>query len=273
MINKWNNAKDLVYICAFNHTNSMPEKAKINQLLTILPKGAVILSSWLTSNGYSHELQQRYRKSGWLSSIGKGAMVRTGDSLRLTAAVAALQQSGVPVHIGGRSALSLLGFAQYVELAAQQTTLFAGRAVKLPEWLKKNHWDAEPSMYHMSLFDTGTGLVDYRDGEIMLKISGAARAMMECIALCPERFLLSEAYELMEGLNALRPMQVQELLEQCKSIKTKRLFLYFAEKANHAWLKYVDTGSVDLGSGKRSIVPNGVLTSKYELIITRELAE
>ncbi|NEW84015.1 MAG: hypothetical protein GZ094_16835 [Mariniphaga sp.] len=140
-------------------------------------------------------------------------------------------------------------------------------SVKLPEWLKMNHWDAEPVLYHTSLFDTCAGLVDYRDREITLKISGTARAMMECLALSPERFALSEAYELMEGLNALRPMQVQELLEQCKSIKTKRLFLYFAEKANHAWLKYVDTTSVDLGSGKRIIVTNGALTSKYELLL------
>ena len=252
----------------------MTNDAKINQLLTMLPRGAVVLSSWLSSQGYSHGLQQRYRKSGWFTSIGKGAMVRTGDRLQLSAAIAALQhQSGISVHIGGRSALSMLGYAQYIELNVKQTTLFALRSVKLPEWLKNNHWDTEPVLYHSTLFKTEAGLVDYTEAEIKLKISGAARAIMECLSLCPDRFALTEAYELMEGLNMLRPQQVQELLEQCNSIKTKRLFLYFAEKANHSWLSYIDIKSVNLGSGKRSLVQNGALSSKYELIIPKELID
>lgn len=42
-------------------------------------------------------------------------------------------------------------------------------------------------------------------------------------------------FELMEGLNNLRPNQVQDLLEKCESVKVKRLFLYLAEKAGHEW--------------------------------------
>jgi len=33
---------------------------------------------------------------------------------------------------------------------------------------------------------------------------------------------------LLEGLMSLRPDLVQELLESCRSVKAKRLFLYFA---------------------------------------------
>jgi len=249
----------------------MPEGSKINYLLSELPKGAVVLSSWLSSRGYSHELLQRYRNSGWFTSIGRGAMVRTGDHLQLIAAVAALQQSGVSVHIGGRSALGLQGYAHYIEVNVVKTTLFVRGGVKLPEWLKNNRWDTEPDVYHSTLFKADVGMVDYTEGEIKLKISGAARAIMECLSLCPARFSLPEAYELMEGLNRFRPPQVQELLEQCSSIKTKRLFLHFAEKLNHAWLKYVDTKSVDLGSGKRSLVKNGALTAKYDLVLPKEL--
>lgn len=254
-----------------NNTNSMPGDVKINQLLSELPKGAVVLSSWLSSRGYSYELQQRYRKSGWFTSIGRGAMIRTGDRLQLTAAVAALQQSGVSVYISGRSALGLLGYAHYLEVNVEKITLFVAAGVKFPDWFKNNQWDSEPDVYHSSLFNTDVGLVDYSEGEIKVKISGAARAIMECLSLCPDRFSLSEAYELMEGLNGLRPLQVQELLQLCNSIKTKRLFLHFAEKLNHAWLKYVDTKSIDLGSGKRSLVKNGALTAKYNLVLPREL--
>jgi hypothetical protein len=52
-------------------------KTKINTLIQSLPRGTVLLLSWLLSQGYSYELQQCYRKSGWLKSTGKGAMLKS----------------------------------------------------------------------------------------------------------------------------------------------------------------------------------------------------
>ena len=95
---------------------------------------------------------------------------------------------------------------------------------------------------------------------------------MECLALSPDNFPLSESFELMEGLASLRPAKVQELLESCKSVKVKRLFLHFAEKTNHSWVKYLDISKIDLGVGNRSLVESGVLISKYKLVLPRELA-
>jgi hypothetical protein len=37
------------------------EQSKINKLMQEVPKGLVLLSTWLRSEGYSYELQQRYR--------------------------------------------------------------------------------------------------------------------------------------------------------------------------------------------------------------------
>ena len=104
-----------------------------------------------------------------------------------------------------------------------------------------------------------------------MKISNPARAIMECLALCPDKFSLRESFELIEGLGALRPAKIQELLENCKSVKTKRLFLYFAEKANHSWFKYLDISKINLGSGNRSLTESGVLVSKYKLVLPKEL--
>ena len=106
---------------------------KINQLLQDIPAGVVLLSSWLSAQGYSYELQQRYRKGGWLTSIGNGAMKRAGDSITLVGAIYSLQnQAGMLLHIGGRTAMGLLGFAHYLELNPKETLLFAARGVKLP---------------------------------------------------------------------------------------------------------------------------------------------
>jgi hypothetical protein len=115
-------------------------------------------------------------------------------------------------------------------------------------------------------------MTDFQDGELTMKISNPARAIMECLALCPDKFPLSESFELMEGLGSLRPVKVQELLESCKSLKAKRLFLYFAEKATHGWFKQLDISKVDIGVGKRSLVESGVFVSKYKLVLPNELA-
>lgn len=249
-------------------------RSKINKLIQEYPKGLVLLPSWLVSKGYSYELQQQYRKGGWLKSIGKGAMLKSEDSPLLVGALATLQsQAEINIHLGGRSALELHGKSHYLQLVTTEATLFAPSRVKLPVWFTSNQWDTEYKLFKMSLFKIdNVGLVEHMESGIEMKISSAGRAMMECLSLCPHDFALTEAYELMEGLTTLRPKQVQELLEECKSIKVNRLFLYFAERAGHSWFKYIDKANIDLGSGNRSLVSNGVLIPKYQLVLPKELA-
>lgn len=268
-----------VYLCRGIYTNSMtnlPEinQTKISKLIQDSPKGLVLLSFWLVSKGYSYELQQRYRKGGWLKSIGKGAMLKSGDPFMLSGAISALQsQSNINIHFGGRSALELQGNTHYLQLSSPEFTLFVPGRTELPSWLNGNKWDSDYKVFKMGILkDDMLGLTTYRDGEMEINISNSTRAMLECLALTPNEFSLTEAYELMEGLSTLRPKQVQELLEDCKSIKVKRLFLYFAKRAGHSWFKYIDKAKIDLGSGNRSLVSNGVLIPEYKLVLPKELA-
>lgn len=253
----------------------MDSKTKINSLIQSLPKGSVVLPSWLLSKGYSYELQQSYRRSGWFKSIGKGAMLKSGDTLILAGALSTLQGiENLNIHIGGRSALELQGLAHYLQLNSQETTLYINGRKKIPLWFTENYWNTKIIIFRLTLFEDETmGMIDFRDGELTYKISNPARAMMECLALCPDKFSLSECFELMEGLNSLRPSKIQELLENCKSIKVKRLFLYFAEKINHDWFKYLDICKIELGVGNRSLVGSGVLVPKYKLVLPKELVK
>jgi hypothetical protein len=249
---------------------------KINRLIQTLPRGLVLLSPWLVSEGYSYELQQRYRKSGWFRSIGKGAMLRIGDAFILSGAVSALQtQAQISIHIGGRSALSLHGLSHYLQINPVETTLFIAGKSLLPIWFTNNNWDTEIKLFRVSLFENEEiGLTDYQENELKLKISGAVRAVMECCFLSPNQFPLSELDELIDGLTTLRPAQIQPLLEQCKSVKVKRLFLYFAEKAGHAWFKYIDTTKIDLGAGVRSLAADkGTFVAKYQLVLPKDLSK
>lgn len=183
------------------------------------------------------------------------------------------KQGGLEIHVGGRTALGLLGQAHYLELNIKTVQLFAPRRTVLPVWFKNHDWGLKPELYNTNFLPAALGLVDVEHKLFTVKVSGAARAVMECLYLAPEKFDLIESYQIIEGLGTLRPAVVQHLLEQCTSVKVKRLFLYLAEKAGHAWLKHLDRSGVDFGSGKRSIAPGGVYVPKYEIIVPKELAQ
>jgi hypothetical protein len=255
-------------------TNSLEKEQKINRLLHSQPSGAVYLSSWLTENGFSTQLLNRYKKSHWLYSIGRGAWMRVGEQPTYEGAIYALQQQAESsVHIGGKTALSLLGKAHYLELSTQQITLFGDSKEKLPTWFTKYSWGVKVNYFSSSFLPAKAGLQILELSNFGLQISNPTRALLECLYLAPKKQKLVECYEIMEGLNNLRPKQVQELLEQCTSIKVKRLFLYMAEKSNHNWFKYINMEKIDTGKGKRSLVKDGVYIAEYGITVPKELAE
>ena len=101
-------------------------------------------------------------------------------------------------------------------------------------------------------------------------ISAPERAIFEVLHLVPQEQGFEEARLLMEGLTGLRPKLVQTLLEQCRSIKVKRLFLHLAQRCNHAWVKKLDLKRIKLGSGNRVIVPGGRFDPQYRITVERE---
>lgn len=253
---------------------STERPTKINQLLTSQPYGIVFQSDWLSSQGYNHDLQKSYRKGKWLRSIGTGAMSRTGDSVSYEGAVFALQkQTHSSVHPGGKTALSLLGKAHYLEMSTKKVTLFGASSERLPKWFIEYDWGVSIDYYPTSFLPARLGITEVGLSTFSIGVSGAARALMECLYLAPGKQDLAECYEVMEGLNNLVPDEVQALLEACRSIKVTRLFLYLAEKAGHQWFQSLDPEKFHLGRGKRSIVKGGVYINKYQITVPKELEE
>jgi hypothetical protein len=262
----------MVYLLHYFSTMNTVRESKINRLLQLVPKETVLLSSWLTEKGYSSELQKVYRNSNWLESIGTGAMVRKGDRVSYEGAVWALQnQQNSSIHPGGRTALSLLGKAHYLELAPTSVSLFGSINEKLPAWFRNYDWGVNFNYFGTNFLPVKTGLTELETKHFSFKVSDPARAMMECLYLVPNKQFLLECYEIMEGLTTLRPSTVQQLLVACKSVKVKRLFLYLAEKADHSWFKYINIEDIDLGKGKRSIIPGGTYNAKYKITVDKDL--
>ncbi|TQV84740.1 hypothetical protein FKG94_04250 [Exilibacterium tricleocarpae] len=249
------------------------------KLMSLHKPGTLCLASWLKKQGISYDLQKYYRRAGWLAPFGRGAYKRPGDHVEWEGGVYALkEQAGLQVHVGGLTALTKQGSNQYMRFGEETAFLFTPLKVKFPAWFSTHDWGARIEHVKTGFLPEELGIGDVikmglasPSSPFNLKISGPERAILECLYLAPKFHSLEEIYEILEGLVNLRPKVVQGLLEDCRSVKVKRLFLYMADKASHKWLKYVETGGISLGEGDRVIVPNGTYVAKYKISIPKEL--
>ena len=141
----------------------------------------------------------------------------------------------------------------------------------MPKWFYEYDW-GQPIVHVKTGFlpnHLGTNIYHY--GDMKIGASTLERAILECLYLSPKQFDLVECYEIMEGLQGLRPKLMQDLLESCSSIKVKRLFLFMADKASLPVMKHLKLDNVDLGKGDRSIVQHGQYNAKYGLTLPKEL--
>lgn len=253
---------------------SIPNQHKLKQLLQQWPNATVATAAWLESVGISKQLRLRYQKSQWLEALSTGAFKKAGDKIGWQGGIYAIQkQAKLNLHPGALTAIALHGSAHYIRMGRENLHLFGLPHTSLPQWFKKYKWDMDVEFYRSAFLSAGLGFNDYQVKDFTIKISSLERAILECLYLAPDKTDLVECYQIMEGLTTLRPALLQELLEGCTSIKVTRLFLYMAEKANHAWFKYLKKEKFDIGKGERSLVKDGVYIASYKITVPRELAE
>jgi len=255
---------------------SSETRTKLNLLLKTWSKDTVILYPELKKLGIYQQLVSRYIRSGWLEPIGRGAFIRAGDKVDWTGALYALQrQLGLAIHVGGKTALELMGAAHFLRLGkGGDVWLFANEGGSLPSWFIKDtpkKWGFEIRMVTSKLFDLSNasqlGLTEHRLGNYSVTIAAKERAILEILHLVPQKQTLVEAKYLAEGLMTLRPDVLQQLLQRCCSIKVKRLFLFLADFCDLPCFKQLDLEKIDLGRGKRCIGTGGRYIGKYRISI------
>lgn len=250
---------------------SVAKTNKLNQLLIRKNPGGLYFSSWLTKRGYSNQLIKKYRNSGWLQTLSRGVMYRTGDKLNSFAVMNSYnEQMKKDFHIAAHSALELYGFNHYVPMGKPLLMIAHPKEQLVPQWIKKTDLDRKPKFFSTETFSepqTSTFNSEFAH----LKASVPEQAFLECLLLAPRQYSLMDLYFLMEQLTSLRPDVLQFILENTDNIKTKRLFLYMAEKSDHHWNQLLDRSKIDLGSGKQKLVEKGVYHSKYKITIPQEL--
>jgi len=246
---------------------------KLNQLLQYWQTGGLLFSSWLKENGYSPQLMQQYRKSGWFSLLTKGVMYRTGDKLSSFSVISSVNiQMHKTFYVGAHSALELSGFNHYVPMG--KPILMIGYPIHedVPNWMM--NIDLE---YDLKFFSTKTflkpQLTTFNKGDAKILTSVPEQAFLECLMLAPNQYAYIDLFYIMEQLTTLRAEVVQLLLENTDNIKVKRLFLYMAEKAGHEWFGKLDRSKINLGIGKRQLTVKGVYLPEYMITIPKELYE
>ena len=246
---------------------------KINNLRQQIPSNGIMLTSWLEKSGFNRNEVYDYMESGWLQRISTGVYQFTGDTPTLYGILASYQkQIGLKYHIGAASALELKGFSHYIAMGKPTAVVFSPVRPPLPKWLNDADLDMNLAEVATKVLGTiGIEQIDYQ--EQTLTVSSPERAIMECVLLSPSRYDLMDVYYLMEMLTSLRSALIQQLLENCTSVKVKRMFLYMAEKAHHRWFAKLDLSKISLGSGTRCFAKGGVKVNTYDIVIPKELAD
>lgn len=252
---------------------SIVSGTKINQLLANTHPSGLLFSEWLKRQGYSDQLQKRYRDTGWLTSLVKGVMYRTGSKLSAYASLASCnKQLGMKLRIAAHSALEYAGFNHYVPMGKPVLTVAMPPGEKRPLWMKDDMFD----MFFRT-FSTGTFAYTetnaYETDTGILYVSSPEQAFLECLLLAPKHYSYMDLYYIMEQLTTLRSDVVQRLLEATDNFRVKRVFLYMAEKAGHYWLEDLNVEKIALGTSKLQLVADGVYNSKYKMTVPKEIEE
>lgn len=257
---------------------------KLNKLHGLLPEGVAAPSKWLAEQGYSRQLVRKYVQSGWLVPLGRGVYARPQTVLNWQGLVLGMQRfARLPFHVGGVSALNLQGYAHYLPLGnnmgGNNGEGKGGNLIqlwgqgKIPAWVKTVALSKTLQFHQRQLFVScisADGLESVPSGvrDLQLQISAPERAIMEVLyEVRDDRHSFTHALELFEGLTSLRPKLVNTLLQHCRSIKVKRLFLFMADQFSYPWVARIEKDQLDLGSGKRVVVKGGKLDKHYLITV------
>jgi hypothetical protein len=244
---------------------------RINQILQEWPSGTIITSDWLKKRGVYSQLAQVYENSGWIERINRGAYKRKGDRISWEGGLYALQElQHLPIHVGGRTAIELQGLSHYIKTNRSKVVLWKLPELQLPTWFQTYHWNVNLVVRSTTLFGKEVEFFTTQNvNQITITVSSVERAILEYLYDVPKHEGFDEANYIMEGLASLRPQVLRQLLENCRSIKVKRLFMYIAEHYNHGWVKRIDTSNIDFGRGKREIIKGSHLNKKYKIVVPK----
>ena len=258
---------------------------RLKPLLDTVPPGFIVDTGWLRARGIDPKSIHNYVARGWLERVVHGVYRRP---LPLATKEATEEPWGVlllslqrlmnhSVHLGGESALDVMGHVHYLSLTGLRRVFLYG---EVPSWVRRMPMKTEIVARRRSLFGESQVGIEESDAITRSKlevwrwpalISSPERAILEALEELPRNASFENIDKVFEGLTTLRPDRLNNLLAACHSVKVLRLFFVFADRHEHGWRKHLDTSRLNLGSGPRALVDGGKIHPTYQIVVPEEL--
>jgi hypothetical protein len=260
-----------------SHSQRETVKESYKQSLkTLLPYGMLATKKWLAEQGLSAHALDNAVKTDTLLLLATGVYSQYSRAVTWEGVVASMQRmmeksvdEQLPsIVVGGLSALSISGLSQYLSLGSTpHIHLYATK--KLPSWLArlslpiKFEGHSTSKLWPDSLSQDIAFVKKHEWGEQLPPVYFS----------CPEKAILEVLMDLPEsGLVNLSPRKLDALLKECKSVKVKRLFFWFAKRQAYPWFDKLNVENYDLGSGKRVVAKGGKLDTEYLITVPQHMA-
>lgn len=241
----------------------------------ILPLGLIATRAYMLAHGMNRHGVDNAVKSGKLKPICRGVYVREGLPLNWQGVMSSLHvlNENQPVYLGGLSALEQSGFNHYVN---RNPSVHVYAPIKKPRWLDYINLDVDfvwrTTKRLWNEIDTKDCIqVKWREDVSGYWLASVERACLELLADVPNGLSFEHADALFQGLSTLSPNKLKTVLNQCRSIKAKRLFFWFAKRHDFAWGRHLNVADYDLGNGKRVIDKNGRLDKVLLITVPKDL--
>ena len=249
-----------------------------NKIDKILPLGLIATRAYVLAQGMDRHGFDNAVKSGKLKAICRGVYVRDGLSLNWQGVMTSLNllADKHPVYVGGLSALEQSGLSHYIK---NISSIHVYSATNKPKWLDyldlnvdfiwhrtKRLWNDLniDQINNLKQVNWGVGVPGYLQ-------ASDEQASIEMLFDVPNKVSFEHADSLFQGMSSLSPRKLKTLLNQCRSVKAKRLFFWFAKRHGFAWSRYLNVVDFDLGKGKRMIEKNGVLDKELLITVPKDL--
>lgn len=250
--------------------------SKPNQtLLEKIPDGLIVSRQKMKEMGFSKPTIDYFLRSGKLTPISHGIYRRPGPPLKWEHFVYSAVQLGHDIHVGGRSALDLLGFAHYLPLnGVQQIHLYCEK--KFPPWLTTINKPVHMVSHQLKMFtDIPTASITERPfghWDWPIPYASMELALLELLNDVRDEASFKMADTYFEAATTLRPKVLNQLLSACNKVYINRLFLWFAKRHNLQYVDSLNIPAINLGKGKRMIVRGGSLDKEFQITVPKEMA-
>ena len=245
------------------------------ELYSLLPEGLLVNRTFFAQHDVGPTAVDYYLRSGKIEQVAHGLYRKPGPPLKWENVVYSLNLLGYDVHVGHITAIGHHGYEHYLRLgSARPIRVYSTQ--KLPSWVEK--LDVGPGFLVQKrnpFTDDSIGIIDVPFGtwDWPIPYSTAERAFIEFASTIQNAIGMHQLKVMLEGAIVLRAVLFQELLEACRSIKAKRIFLYLARTIHHPWYAHLDVSRIDIGSGKRQIVSGGILDEEFLITVPAEFSD